>query len=591
MRLRRLFWLIYPAQVLVVAVALGAVAHFTVHTVESFHLRRTASDLEARAALAMDRIAALDAPRDPARVDAVCDRMGRRTQTRYTVVRPSGIVIGDSEEDPAAMENHADRPEIRSALQRRTGRSTRYSATLECRMMYVAVPFIADGDRLQGVVRASMPLSDIEAAGAALRQRVWLAFGSVLLMAAGVSLFLSRRIARPIADMRDAASELSKRRFDLRLPSPHCREMQGLADAVNRLASDLHARITELTTERNQRNAMFASMREAVLALDARGRLVFANRAAGTILGVDTGDSLGRHLSELIRNEELFFLVDAAERSDESAQGDIPLRDARQSVLRAHATALVDADGARSGTLLVLDDVTETRRLQQVRRDFVTNVSHELKTPITSIAGFADTLLDGAVKDPADTERFLKIIAKQARNLTAVIDDLFTLASLEAPGQQRALRLEEQTALSVLRRAVEVCEPDAQAKGIAIRIRCPADLRARMHPGLIEQAVVNLLRNAIEYSEEGGSVEIDAQRRDGELRISVQDHGCGIPAHHRQRVFERFYRVDKGRSRRAGGTGLGLAIVKHITAVHGGRAEIASRTGEGTTVSLVLPAP
>jgi len=590
MRLRRLFWQLYPAEVVLVAVSLGAVAWMAVRSVESFHLRRTASDLEARAALAMERIAVLESPRVPARVDALCDRIGRRTQTRYTVILPSGVVIGDSEEESATMENHAGRPEVLAALRRRTGRSTRYSSTLERRMMYVALPFVVDG-ALEGVVRASMPLSDIEAAVGNLRRNIWLTFLSVLLPAAGVSLFLSRRITRPITEMQAAAQELSKRRFDLHLPSPHCKEMEGLARSVNRLADDLHARITELTTERNQRNAMFASMREAVVALDGSGRLVFANAAAESLLGMGSRDGFGRHITELIRNEELLGLVETAQHTTEVVHADVPLLDASRRVFLAHGTTLVDADGKRSGTLLVMDDVTETRRLQQVRRDFVTNVSHELKTPITSISGFVDTLLDGAVQDPSDTERFLRIISKQAGNLTAVIDDLFTLSSLEAPQHPRALHLRNETLQPVLRRVLELCEPTAQPKNIDVSVRCPRDLCARMHPGLIEQAVVNLLRNAIEYSDAGAAIEIDVQRRDENLRISVKDHGCGIPAHHHERIFERFYRVDKGRSRRAGGTGLGLAIVKHIATVHGGRIEVASTPGEGSTFTIVLPEP
>jgi two-component system phosphate regulon sensor histidine kinase PhoR len=253
-----------------------------------------------------------------------------------------------------------------------------------------------------------------------------------------------------------------------------------------------------------------------------------------------------------------------------------------------HGAGLTDARGRRTGAVIVLNDMTRVRRLEAIRRDFVANVSHELKTPVTSIQGFVEALVEGGVKEPAQVERYLSIIAKHAARLNSIIDDLLTLSRLEEAGERRALRFEIGPLKPVLKEAIALSGVKAEEKRITIDLACDDDLEARINPPLLEQAVINLVDNAIKYSPEGSRIHVEARREQTQVSISVIDEGCGIPPEHLPRIFERFYVVDKSRSRKLGGTGLGLAIVKHIAQAHDGRVAVASTPGQGSTFTIHL---
>lgn len=587
---RSLFWHLFPLHCGVLLLAFGVATLLAVRAVRAFHVEQTGIRLEAVAALAAGHFESDAILSDPAAVHALCAEIGRRSATRYTVILPCGRVIGDSEEPFETMDNHADRPEIARALAGETGRSTRYSPTLRRRMMYVAVPLRVAGETA-GVLRSALAVSTVGQTVTALQKRLAAIVVSILLLAFGVSLFASRRVARPIADLQRAAERLARRHFDFRLPSPHCREVEGLADSIDRLARDLHERLREATQQRVERDAIFAAMRECVLALDRSGRLVFANPAAQRLFDFDAHAAAGQSLRTLVRNAQLFSLVDEALAGAATAERDIAFHAGAETIFRVHVSPLNDGAGRPDGVLLVLEDVTHMRRLEKVRQDFVTNVSHELKTPITSIAGFVETLLDGALERPPEARRFLEIIGRQARGLGAIVDDLLALSRLEDPEARKTLQFREQAVADLLRSAAEPCAERARAGGVALDIRCDDGLTARLHPGLMEQALTNLILNAVTYSSSGSTVRIFAQRREDRLDLGVQDHGCGIARHHLGRIFERFYRIDRGRSRNGGGTGLGLSIVKHIATLHGAEIDVASVPGKGSTFTIVLPAP
>jgi two-component system phosphate regulon sensor histidine kinase PhoR len=297
-------------------------------------------------------------------------------------------------------------------------------------------------------------------------------------------------------------------------------------------------------------------------------------------------------LQEVVRNRELQRLVAEvlSQRQPIARDFEILSRQAEKRMVHAQGAVLQDARNCPMGALLVLHDVTRIKHLENVRRDFVANVSHELKTPITSIKGFVETLLDGALQDPADAERFLRIVATQAERLNSIIEDLLTLSRLEQGGDKSEIALEPARLGPVLLTAAEVCQLQAAEKGIRLEIACDPELSAPINAAILEQAVVNLIDNAVKYSPEGQTVRIAACRQEGEVVIRVEDQGCGIGREHLPRIFERFYRADRARSRELGGTGLGLAIVKHIAQVHGGRASVQSVVGEGSTFFLHLPA-
>jgi two-component system phosphate regulon sensor histidine kinase PhoR len=341
--------------------------------------------------------------------------------------------------------------------------------------------------------------------------------------------------------------------------------------------------------QRNEKEAVLSSMVEGVLAVDTDQRLITINQTAARLFGIDPARADGTDLSVIIRDTALRKLVTDALASDEPVEGEIVLKNQNEKVLHSRGTALRDAQGKEIGAVVVLQDVTRVRRLEQVRRDFVANVSHELRTPITSIKGFVETLMDGALNDPHDAQRFLGIIRKQADRLNAIIEDLLTLSRLEEEVGEAHAVLEPTPLERVLRSAIDLCSGAAAAKEINVELHCDGVGEVRVAPRFLERAVVNLIDNAIKYSESAGAIRVRVVRSDGEVTIRVEDDGCGISPEHLPRLFERFYRVDKARSRQLGGTGLGLAIVKHIANVHGGRVSVESTPGQGSVFSIHLP--
>jgi len=328
---------------------------------------------------------------------------------------------------------------------------------------------------------------------------------------------------------------------------------------------------------------------EGVLAVDSQQRLITLNRAAAQLLGVDYLASQDLTIQEVVRDSQLQSFITRTIFARGPIEAEVALRQGQQ-IIQAHGTFLKDAQGADIGFLIVLHDVTHLRRLEMSRRDFVANVSHELKTPITSIKGFVETLLAGALQEPENARNFLGIVSRQTDRLNEIIDDLLSLSRIEQDAEQGRVFLTTGRLKGVLDSAIQICEAKAAAKEITVRLNCPDQLRARINAPLLEQALVNLIDNAVKYSPAGSAVQVEALRDDAEVVVRVRDQGVGIEKSQLDRIFERFYRVDAGRSRKIGGTGLGLAIVKHIAQAHHGRVTVESTPGAGSLFSLHLPA-
>jgi len=584
---RPLLWELFPSYVAIIALSLGAVTWYATSSLRDLHREDVRAELEARARLVeRQMLAGLDA----GTVDALCKDLGTRSATRITVILPSGKVVGDSDEEPAKMESHAtpDRPEIMAALGGRIGVSVRHSATLDKDMMYLAIP-LKKGDGLAGVVRTSRPVTAIEEALDEVYRKLAYAGLAVGAIAAIASLLISRRVSKPLEEMKQGARRFANGELDARLAMPGTEELAGLAEAMNQMATQLGERLRLITEQRNEQEAVLASMVEGVLAVDTEERLLSINQAAARMLGVDAAASQGRSIQEVVRNPALHATVARALSQAGVTEGEIVLPQSGDRVLQAHGAALRDAHGQQIGAVIVLNDITRLRRLENVRRDFVANVSHELRTPITSIKGFVETLQGGALDKAADAHRFLAIIARQVDRLNSLIEDLLLLSRIEQD-EKPSISLERGTLAPLLRSAAQICSAKAAEKNIAIAVQCGEDVAARINPALLEQAIANLIDNAVKYSDPGGPVEVKATAAGGEVVIAVADRGCGIEKQHLARIFERFYRVDKARGRKLGGTGLGLAIVKHIAHAHGGRVTVESTPGQGSTFAIHLPA-
>lgn len=588
MRRKRLWRRLFVSYLWVPVIVLLSVGWYGSDVVWKLYENHLNADLEARGRLAGKPIEQLLAQGKPDEVDAICKELGRSTHTRITVVLPSGRVVGDSNENPHDMDDHGRRDEVIEALEGRVGRSQRYSSTEQEERIYVAVPLIHDG-AVAAVVRTSLPVTALTQAMSDVRNRIILAALVGVLLHALVTFVISRHMSRPLEEIKAGAERFAAGDLAHRLRVADCVEIGSLAETMNRMAEQLDERIQTVLRQQNEREAMLSSMEEGVLAVDNEGTILSLNKACATLLGEEHANLQGRSVYEATRKADLLRFIESALASASPIEGEIQIRGLHDRWVSAHGTMLHDSQRGRIGVLVVLHDVTRLRHLEEVRRDFVANVSHELRTPITSIKGFIETLVDGAFEDKENAHRFLQIMLRQVNRLDAIICDLLALSRIERGSEEQRIELAPESIRGVLQAAVEMCEKKAADKAIRIEVVCPKELSGEINAALLEQAVVNLLDNAIKYSNPESVVEIRASSEADELVICVQDHGCGIDSQHLPRLFERFYRVDKARSRELGGTGLGLAIVRHIALAHRGSVTVDSTVGRGSTFCLRLP--
>ena len=585
---KKLVWQIFPPFLVIIICALLAVTWTISREIESFHLRQTTKDLETRAILASRLLTGPTSLTNPEQVDRLCKELGHSTATRLTVVLRDGTVIGDSEGQPGQMDNHANRPEITLALQGTTGTATRFSRTLRQNMLYVAIPIIEQG-LVAGSMRAALSIAELEQTLSKIILKLVGGGLAVALIAALVALTVSRRIIRPLRELQQGAERFAGGDLQKRLPISEVTEIGGLAETMNTMAAQLDERLRTVIRQRNEQDAVLTSMIEGVIAIDTNQVVLRINRAAAHLLQIDLAKAVGRHISEVTRKVDLQRFVEHSLSSSDPVEAELTiLHRGEERYLQAHGTPLLGALG-QIGALVVIHDVTRLHRLENLRRDFVANVSHELKTPITAIKGAVETLQDGAMNNPQDGRHFLDIAGRQADRLNALVDDLLSLSRLERGLEAAEIKCKKQGLQPILEAAVQACATAAESCKVQVRLFCSEQLTARVNALLLEQAVINLVDNAIKYSEAEGAVTVEGWQ-DGELvMLKVQDRGQGIDKAHLPRLFERFYRVDAARSRAVGGTGLGLSIVKHIVQAHRGKVTVHSTPGEGSVFTITLP--
>jgi two-component system, OmpR family, phosphate regulon sensor histidine kinase PhoR len=602
---KRLIWQIFPANLATILVAIVAVTWYASSSLYTFFVNESGNDLTARAYLIKTRVERLLIESDVQELMSFCVRVGRESVTRITVIDSAGKVLADSDESPENMENHQIRPEIARAFSGARGQSLRFSRTLNESMLYVAVPLhggntkgpAPDASPVTHVLRMAVPVTAIEHTLQGIQLRIALGSIVVIMIAAVVTLLISRNISRPLEEMRKNAEAFAGGNFSEKM-LPRQRksvslEVMTLATSMDRMAELLDEKIKAIETQRNQLDTVFSSMVESVIAIDLEERILSMNTAAARLLGVDHQKAQGKYVQSAIRNPDLQNQISRVLSTREPVEEEIVLQDLEgKKLLQTRIVTLFDGKSRSVGALVVMNDVTKLRRLETIRRDFVANVSHELRTPITSIRGYVETLLDGALDNRDDSIRFLQIVLRQSERLNAIIDDLLVLSRIEQESREKEIVLQDGDLYQVLTAAVQTCHLEADKVGVHFVLDCPENLFAAMNATLLEQAVVNLLVNAIKYSRQGDTVTLKAGAVGGpearKVVISVKDTGCGIGKEHLPRLFERFYRSDRARSRADGGTGLGLAIVKHIVQAHGGKIDVQSREGVGSEFLISL---
>jgi two-component system phosphate regulon sensor histidine kinase PhoR len=585
---KHLFWLLLPSYWILTTLAIVVASLYAYHSMQNLYFQTLEKDIRTRALLIADSVAPLVQQANYPAIDALCKRLGNNAGTRFTVIMPDGTVAGDSDELPANMEYHGDRPEIRQALGGGSGMDRRYSRTLKQEMMYVAVPLKNGTRETLCAVRASLPMTDIKAELNTMTVRIAVASVLTGILSMVVCIYVVRRITAPLRDMGGAARQFAQGDFNHRLPAQRTIELDQLADSLNTMSAQLSKTLSTISEQRNEQQAVLTSMDEGVLAVDRRERIIHMNRVAGEILGVDHEGVKRELVQQVVRFANLQEFIKAVLGSQKPLSRDMSLSGKSEKQIQASGSVLINAEEESIGALIVMRDVTQLRHLETVRSDFVANVSHELKTPITSIKGFVETLLSDDWQHSEEILRFLEIINQQAGRLNAIIDDLLTLSRLE---QKDGRVLTEPSPLGpVLENAAYLCQLQAGEKNIRIDVVCPENLKALINAPLLEQALVNLIINAIKYSDPDKRVLVVAEEHGARIEIQVKDEGFGIERKHLDRLFERFYRVDTARSRKLGGTGLGLSIVKHIVQAHEGTIHVESKVGSGSTFTLSLPA-
>ncbi len=590
---KKLIWQIFPSFLIITCISLSAVTLYSTKYFKNFFLENSEKELTIRAKLLQKNIAdILDRGKNHHNYDYIneqCRDIGEKTGTRVTIILPSGVVVGDSFGDINTMENHKKRPEIMEALKKKKGLSIRHSTTLDLNMMYIALP-VMHNNKLTAVVRTSLSVSTMENEIKKVRNNLLLALFFTIAAAACASLYVTRRITRPIELMKTGAGKFAKGNLTSKLEVPDTEELSELAIAMNHMAENLDEKIRAFKNRSMELEAVHSSMQEGVIAIDKNEKIITINNAAAKIFNFPAANLKSMYIMEIARNFDLQQFIEKALATHNPVEADIIIKKEETFILNIHSTALYDINKIRIGTLIILHDMTRIKLLERMQKDFAANVSHELKTPLTAIKGFVETIRSiPADHELAECENFLTIIEKNINRMIELINDLLILSKLERL-QGTDIKFETQNLSSLIHSAVSICRSSLHKKNISVTIDCPETISADIDPVLMEQAVINLVDNAAKYSDRDKTISIKTVLRDEKfIDIVVKDQGRGIDKSHIPKIFNRFYRVDKARSRNEGGTGLGLAIVKHIVQYHNGKIKVSSRKGMGSSFTITIP--
>lgn len=510
-------------------------------------------------------------------------------EMRFTVINEDGAVVADSENEPATMDNHRNRPEFEAVLSSddEYGETIRYSETQDLNMMYIATPVVQNGETI-GAIRTSLSLHIIDEAMEKLWLSLTLILGIMMILTTGAGILIARSITKPIGNVMDVTRRLTEKDYSSRVNTRISGEIGELSSSVNTLAASLQHQMKEIQENEQQLTSIMSNMVSGVMLVDQNGKVELLNSAMERFFSQHSENVIGQSFDKVGEGIGLGELIRQVFDENTKVHDEVHSYYPEERIMDAHLAPYYGQGWQQKGVIIVLHDITDIRRLEKMRSDFVANVSHELKTPVTSVKGFSETLLSGEVKDEETTRQFLTIIHDESQRLDRLIRDLLNLSKIER--QEIPLNVEKINLTELVHESAMTLQGPAEQKqtklilpekGKAIILEADRDR--------IRQIILNLIGNSINYTPEGGVVEVSLRENMYETKLIVSDNGMGIPAENLDRIFERFYRVDKARSRHSGGTGLGLAIVKHLIESHKGRIEIESAENEGTAITVILP--
>ncbi|TYW25041.1 cell wall metabolism sensor histidine kinase WalK [Listeria monocytogenes] len=571
-------------------VVMVIVGIFSGELMKSTYLNMKENQLEddAKILLQTTNMENLDLDKDAATIQKSLDPLGEDIDARITVIDSKGDVVADTKKDPEKLDNHMNRPEVTDILKKgeSVGISIRESDSLGYSMLYVAVP-VKHQSKTDGVLRISISLESVDAAVAKLWGNLALIFGIALVIIAAISVFIARKITRPVREIIEVSTDLANHKYDSRIHGKISGELQDLSISVNTLAESLETQMFEIKQNEQRLNAIVQNLVSGVMLINVDKQVIMTNRTMYQIIGET--EITGKPFYEVIKSFALSQLIEATFETKTIQQKEIILYFPREMILDASVSPILGENGEITGIILLLHDITQIRHLENVRSEFVTNVSHELKTPVTALKGFAETLLDGAMYDEMLLKKFLTIIKEESDRLHRLIMDILALSRIEqnpVPENVELVEVDE-----VIEQSARTIFEMATEKNIQVIIpeKTIPSVTIETDRDKLQQILINLLSNAINYTPVDGKVEVKLIEQEAEVIIEVTDNGIGIPAKDIDRVFERFYRVDKARSRHSGGTGLGLSIVKHLVENCGGRIEVESQEEVGSTFRVTLP--
>ena len=546
---------------------------FSFRTIKHHYINTLSLDLKNLACTLKLKVLPLIEEKDFKRLDSLVKEIGRDIKTRITIIAPSGEVLADSEKNPEFMENHNDRPEVKQAKIKGSGKSLRFSTTVKEEMLYVAIP-VKSKEKFLGVLRVSLFLKDINKLLNNLKNRI---FGIVIFMTFLSLLgafFFSKNLSYPLKELVSASKKLADGDFSARVSFKRKGEIGELAESFNRMSEELKRLFDNLTLKQEELNSIISSLEEGLFVLDKKGKIILFNKSFKRFVQINPE---GKFWWEVLRNPEIAKLIEKVKKEKRISSKELALNG------KVFLCSFVFIP-SKEELIVVLHDITEFKKLEKIKKDFIVNVSHELRTPLTAIKGYVETL-EEEIKGEA--RHYLKIIKKHTERLINIVQDLLLLSELEEKGLtqiKEKVNLEE-TAKNVFK----IFEQKAKEKGLELNLICEGILVVKGDPFKLEQMFINLIDNAIKYTEKG-EVSVFLKETNKEVIVKVRDTGLGIPKEHLDRIFERFYVVDKSRSRKFGGTGLGLSIVKHIVLLHNGRIEVKSSLREGTEFIITFPA-